>query len=149
MDSDLEAIRQARLQQLKNNEGGGNSSESSSFKPVGEHIAQFLEPKALERLSRISMVRPERAKQVEQYLTMLIQRGALRNKVSEQDLVQILDGITRNENTTKKQTAKIIFNRREEDGDEDEDLLFTSNAANTSNKKNNQENEDSDDDFFD
>ena len=85
-----------------------------------------MEPEALERLSRVSLVRPDRAQAVENYLKQLVSTGQLRNKVSEKDIVQILDGVAREQN--KKNETKIIFDRRETVEDdvelEDDDDFF-------------------------
>lgn len=82
-----------------------------SSRPAGDSIAQFLEPQALERLSRVSLVRPDRAQAVEGYLQQLISRGQVSRKISEQEIVDILNGIARDQN--RKNDTKIIFDRRE------------------------------------
>lgn len=117
MDAELQALREARLAELKR----GTSAEST---PVGASVSGYLEPQALERLSRVSLVRPDRAAAVEKYLAQLASTGQLRGKVSERDIVQILDRIAREKET------KIIFDRR--DGNDEED-----------------DEEDDGDDFFD
>lgn len=82
-----------------------------SSRPAGDSIAQFLEPQALERLSRVSLVRPDRAQAVEGYLQQLISRGQVSRKISEQEIVDILNGIARDQN--RKNDTRIIFDRRE------------------------------------
>lgn len=74
------------------------------------------------------MVRPDRAKAVEEYIMKLSQTGQLRRKMTEQELVQILNGIARDEEGLKE--TKIIFDRK--------------NAANSYAGE-----DDDDDDFFD
>lgn len=117
MDPELQALREARLAELKrgtaenNSSDGHNNNGTGSTNAVGSAIAGYLLPQALERLSRVSLVRPDRAKAVEQYLTQIISQGALTHKVTEEEIVQILHGVAREQN--KKNETKIIFDRRE------------------------------------
>ncbi|AET41093.1 Sdd2p Ecym_7249 [Eremothecium cymbalariae DBVPG len=104
MDPELQAIREARLQELKSRQAGDKRS-------TGESVQQFLEPQALERLSRVALVKPDRAQAVENYLMQMVARGVVRSKISEQQIVGILNGIARDEQ--KRKETKIIFNRRE------------------------------------
>lgn len=113
MDAELQALREARLAELKRgtSDSNGGSNGGAPQERIGSSISRFLEPEALERLSRVSLVRPDRAQAVENYLKQLVSTGQLRNKVSEKDIVQILDGVAREQN--KKNETKIIFDRRE------------------------------------
>lgn len=113
-DAELNAIRQARLQELQKNTG--QAQQLAPQLQAGAVLAQVLEPSARERLSRVRIVRPDRADAVEQYLVKMIQSGAISRKLGEQDIVEILDGLARDE---KKLTLKIVFNRREESDDDD------------------------------
>ncbi|QLL30649.1 hypothetical protein HG536_0A04650 [Torulaspora globosa] len=135
MDSELQALREARLAELKKGSPGPSSgSENGSGGAnggVGQLIAGYLQPQALERLSRVSLVRPDRAQAVEQYLARIVSQGALTHKVTEDEIVQILHGVAREQN--KKNDTKIIFDRREaaiddhevtKNGDEDDDDFF-------------------------
>jgi len=54
-------------------------------------MASVLEPEARERLARIALVKPGRAEQIEGTLIRLAQSGQLRGKVSEQELLDLLD----------------------------------------------------------
>lgn len=56
-------------------------------------------------------MRPDRAQAVEGYLKQLISRGQVSRKISEQEIVDILNGIARDQN--RKNDTKIIFDRRE------------------------------------
>ncbi|KAK6202952.1 putative programmed cell death protein [Scheffersomyces amazonensis] len=132
-DAELTAIRQARLAELQKNAANPSSSSGGAGGAGGNGgaldsaLAQILEPSARERLSRVRIVRPERAQQVEQYILQLYRNGAINRKLTEQDIVQILDGLSRDSN--QKQSSKIIFDRKPTDLDNDL--------------------EDDDDDFFD
>ena len=74
------------------------------------------------------MVRPDRAKAVENYIGKLAQSGQLRRKMTEKELVQILDGIARDQDLQNQ--SKIVFNRKNaansyggDDDDEDDDFF--------------------------
>ena len=56
-------------------------------------------------------MRPDRAQAVEGYLKQLISRGQVSRKIGEQEIVDILNGIARDQN--RKNDTKIIFDRRE------------------------------------
>ncbi|QLQ78217.1 hypothetical protein HG537_0A04640 [Torulaspora globosa] len=135
MDSELRALREARLAELKKGSSGPNSGSENggggATGGVGQVIAGYLQPQALERLSRVSLVRPDRAQAVEQYLARMVSQGALTHKVTEDEIVQILHGVAREQN--KKHDTKIIFDRREaaiedhvmnKNDDEEEDDFF-------------------------
>lgn len=70
-----------------------------------------MESEALARLSRVALVRPDRAQAVEAYLHEVLSRGAIRSKITEQQVVGILNNIAREEQ--KRRDTKIIFDRRE------------------------------------
>lgn len=145
MDAELQAIREARLAQLKNNSGGTNGDRNSGANnrggensaPVGAAIANFLEPQALERLSRVALVRRDRAQAVETYLKKLIATNNVTHKITEAEIVSILNGIAKQQNS--QNNSKIIFERK----DFSEDL----NSFDKQNAKN--DDDEDDDDFFD
>lgn len=145
MDAELQAIRDARLAQLKGGNGSnsangnvsnGNNNTNSGNANIGSSMAPFLEAGALERLSRVALVRPDRATAVEQYVKQLVSTGQLTHKINEQEIVQILNGVAREQN--KQTETKIIFDRK--------DKGMAMQAATTNNKN---EQYDSEDDFFD
>lgn len=112
-ETELNAIRQARISELQKNESLKNSSPQEQHK--FQVLAQVLEPSARERLSRVRIVRPERADQVEQYLIKMISMGGITRKIGEKDIVEILDSISRDE----KKGSKIVFERRQDSDDDD------------------------------
>ncbi|QEU58102.1 hypothetical protein KDRO_A01160 [Kluyveromyces lactis] len=132
MDDELRAIREARLRELKQ-QSGGTSESANNGSNDGQTQAilnQILDSNAQERLSRVALVRPERVKAVEAYLLQMVRSGAIRNKLTEQDIVGILESVGRDEQ--KRNTTRIIFDRREkgtasssvdQDGDEDDDFF--------------------------
>ncbi|XP_027015149.1 programmed cell death protein 5 isoform X3 [Tachysurus fulvidraco] len=81
-------------------------------------LAQVLDQSARARLSNLALVKPEKAKAVENYLIQMAQYGQLGGKISESGLIDILEKVS--QQTEKKITVK--FNRRRVmDSDEDEE----------------------------
>lgn len=141
MDAELQALRDARLAQLKGNGNNNGGSQANSHngggaptQSIGASVAPFLEANALERLSRVALVRPDRAQAVEQYVKQLVSTGQVQRKITEEQIVQILNGVAREQN--KQNETKIIFDRKDK-----------SNIEMDSSNKN--ETYDSEDDFFD
>jgi len=62
-----------------------------TLKKMSSHI---LEPNAKERLSNLRLVKPEIAMQLELYLTQLFQAGQIREKITDDQLVSILNSLT-------------------------------------------------------
>ncbi|PVH13539.1 uncharacterized protein CXQ87_001645 [Candidozyma duobushaemuli] len=116
-EAELNAIREARLAELQKNSGqqSARSDEKISV------LSQVLEPSARERLSRVRIVRPDRADAVEQYLVKMISMGSIRRKLGEQDIVEILDSLSRDEK--KASSSQIVFDRKHLDDDDDDDFF--------------------------
>ncbi|CAG8744017.1 38091_t:CDS:2 [Gigaspora margarita] len=123
-DPELEAIRQARIRELQATAaagGGSKSSEDDGEKKRQQEetrqtlLTQILDNEARERLARISIVKAEKARTVEDLLIRMAQSGQLRGKVSESQLIDLLQQI----NQQQKPEKKIVYNRRkfEEDSD--------------------------------
>ncbi|KGQ81056.1 programmed cell death protein 5 [Candida albicans L26] len=133
-DAELNAIRQARLAELQRNAAGGGSSTNPSSSSSGgaQDSAQenmtitilnrVLTNEARERLSRVKIVRPDRAQAVENYIIKLYSMGQIHQKLGEKDIVQILDGLSRD--SQQKQQTKITFNRKNIAGDDEDDDDF-------------------------
>lgn len=134
-DAELNAIRQARLAEFQRNAAGGGSSTNPSSSSSGgaQDLAQenmtitilnrVLTNEARERLSRVKIVRPDRAQAVENYIIKLYSMGQIHQKLGEKDIVQILDGLSRD--SQQKQQTKITFNRKNiAEDDEDDDDFF-------------------------
>lgn len=123
-DAELNAIRSARLSELQKNSGQAPADQGGDKKDDMKlsMLSQILETSARERLSRVRIVRPDRADAVEQHIIKLAATGNITRKLSENDIVEILDGISRDE---KKQTqSKIVFDRKTTNIDSDEDDDF-------------------------
>ncbi|KAI6381819.1 hypothetical protein MCOR25_001050 [Pyricularia grisea] len=129
-DADLEQIRKARLEQLKAQSGGakaggggGNQGQAEQRKQQEAEarssiLNQILHPEAMDRLGRIRMVKESRAIEVENRLIMLAQSGQLRQKVTEEQLKELLNAVA-----DKKEEEKIVVSRRKGWADDDDDLL--------------------------
>nr|XP_033799539.1 programmed cell death protein 5 [Geotrypetes seraphini] len=123
-DEDLEAIRKQRLSELQARHGD-NSSDQAQQEAAKQRetemrnniLAQVLDQAARARLSNLALVKPEKAKAVENYLIQMGRFGQLSGKVSEPGLIEILEKVS--QQTEKKTTVK--FNRRKVmDSDEDD-----------------------------
>lgn len=80
-------------------------------------LDQILHPEAADRLGRIRMVKESRATEIENRLLMLAQSGQLRQKVTEEQLKELLNAVADN-----KEEEKIVVSRRKA-WDDDDDLL--------------------------
>ncbi|XP_062405166.1 programmed cell death protein 5 isoform X1 [Sardina pilchardus] len=133
-DDELEAIRRQRMAELQSKHGGLawnpmdlNSSNDQQGQQEAQQreadmrnsiLAQVLEQSARARLSNLALVKPDKAKAVENYLIQMGRMGQLGGKISESGLIEILEKVS--QQTDKKTTVK--FNRRRVmDSDEDDD----------------------------
>jgi DNA-binding TFAR19-related protein (PDSD5 family) len=83
-------------------------------------LNQILEPEAADRLGRIRLVKESRAADVENRLIMLARSGQLRQKITEDQLKELLGSVAE----SKKDEEKIVVSRRKGGwDDEDDDLL--------------------------
>ncbi|EPS63630.1 hypothetical protein M569_11154, partial [Genlisea aurea] len=92
-DPELEAIRQRRMQELMAQRGVGNNAQNSEKQKVQEEakreaeeqrqmiLAQILTPEARQRLARIALVKPEKARGVEDVIIRAAQVGQIAEKV--------------------------------------------------------------------
>ncbi|WWD08753.1 hypothetical protein V865_006866 [Kwoniella europaea PYCC6329] len=95
-------------------------------------IAAMLEPAARERLSRISLTRPQLAAQVEDLLVRMGQQGQIRGQVTDEALKGLLEQVSNpppSKNTTPAVSAGgrtkslgggITIQRKRDDSDSDE-----------------------------
>ncbi|KAL2930707.1 Programmed cell death protein 5, partial [Bienertia sinuspersici] len=122
-DPELDAIRQRRMQELMAQRGlGGENSQQNPEQQKAQDeakreaderrqmmLAQILSAEARERLSRIALVKPEKAKGVEDVVLRAAQMGQIVEKVSEERLISLLEQIN---TQTAKQTKVTIQRRR-------------------------------------
>ncbi|KAM8946261.1 programmed cell death protein 5 isoform 1-T1 [Pelodytes ibericus] len=123
-DPELEAIRKQRMSELQSKQPDAASDQSRQEAKQREDdmrnniLAQVLSQGARARLNNLALVKPEKAKAVENYLIQMARYGQLGGKLSEQGLIEILEKVS--QQMEKKTTVK--FNRRKVmDSDEDDD----------------------------
>ncbi|GFG21912.1 uncharacterized protein C23C4.09c [Aspergillus udagawae] len=130
-DAELEEIRRARLAQLQQQQGGsrgagGDTQDEQRRQAEAERrsaiLNQILEPEAADRLGRIRLVKESRAIDVESRLIMLAQTGQIRQKVSEEQLKELLNAIAENQRKDEEE-QKIVISRRKGGWDDEDDLL--------------------------
>lgn len=131
-DSELDAIRQRRMQELMAQRGGGGGggggapqnleqqqAQEEQQREAAERrqmmLARVLSSEARERLARIALVKPDKAKGVEDVILRGAQYGQITEKVSEERLIQLLEQI--NEQTQKN--TKVVIQRRRNVLDDD------------------------------
>ncbi|XP_021764132.1 DNA-binding protein DDB_G0278111-like [Chenopodium quinoa] len=129
-DPELEAIRQRRMQELMAQCGGGGSGSQQNpeqqkaqeeAKMEAEErrqmmLAQIISSEARERLSRIALVKPEKARGVEDVILRAAQMGQIVEKVSEEKLISLLEQI----NTQTAKQTKVTIQRRRSVLDDDD-----------------------------
>ncbi|RPD59173.1 DNA-binding TFAR19-related protein [Lentinus tigrinus ALCF2SS1-6] len=126
-DPELAAIRAARMNQLQQQGGSSAQGEEDSGKKAAEEqmrrdlLATILDTAARERLARIALVSPDRAHQIEAILLRMAQTGQLRGRVSEEQLIQLLDQIDGADSKSTPAKGAIIFQHRKGGFDDDDD----------------------------
>ncbi|CAO3615981.1 unnamed protein product [Cunninghamella blakesleeana] len=137
-DDELQAIRARRLAELQGGQqksgfsgsptglptSGSSSKEDEDKKGQMEEMRrtmlfQILDNSARERLARIQMVKAEKARAVEDLLIRMAQTNQLRNKVTEAQLIDLLEKINQQEPSASQ--TRVVFNRRKFDDDSDDD----------------------------
>ncbi|CAG5025860.1 unnamed protein product [Parnassius apollo] len=126
-DPELEQIRQQRLAQLQSQHGGtGDPSHAKAqeekMKAMEEAkhsiLAQVLSQDARARLNTIKIGKPEKGAMVENMICRMAQMGQVRGKISEQELIQLLESVNQQ---MPKSTSTVKFDRRRAALDSDDD----------------------------
>ncbi|TGJ68197.1 hypothetical protein EYR41_007262 [Orbilia oligospora] len=126
-DDDLQKIRQARLQQLQQEQGssGGAQSDQQGAQREAETearksmLSQILTPEANDRLGRIALVKADRARDLENRLIMMARAGQIRQRITDTELRGMLESASGAEG--KKEEGKVVFRRRGGGFDDDDD----------------------------
>ncbi|OAD57573.1 Programmed cell death protein 5 [Eufriesea mexicana] len=125
-DPELEAIRQQRLAQLQSQYKGNNVGNKQAMEEKMQQmedmrnsiLSQVLDQSARARLNTLSLGKPEKGKMVEDIILSMAQRGQLRGKLDENELINLLESV--NQQTQRKTVVK--FDRRRAALDSDDDL---------------------------
>jgi len=71
-------------------------------------------------VSRIALVSPERSRQVETILARMAQSGQLRGRVSEEQLIELLDQMENSQSQAAAKKTTIVYQRRRDFDDDDD-----------------------------
>ncbi|KAF9001874.1 PDCD5-related protein [Cyathus striatus] len=85
-------------------------------------MATILDSAARERLSRIALVSPERSKQIESILVRMVQSGQIRGRMSEEQLINLLDQMEQVQGKSLNNKPAIVYQRRK--GLDEDDFDF-------------------------
>jgi len=120
-DDELEAIRQRRIAELMARQGGDGDGRTSEQQQQQEQqqrqeaeerrkmmLQQVMEMEARERLSRIALVKPDKAKAVEDLILQMATRRQLQERVNEDRLIQLLEQV----NMQTSQNTRVTIQRQ-------------------------------------
>ncbi|XP_013140092.1 PREDICTED: programmed cell death protein 5 [Papilio polytes] len=126
-DPELERIRQQRLAQLQAQHGGtGDPNQAKAQEEKmramedAKHsiLAQVLSQDARARLNTIKLSKPEKGAMVENMICRMAQMGQLSGKISESELIELLQSVNQQ---MPKTTSTVKFDRRRAALDSDDD----------------------------
>jgi programmed cell death protein 5 len=80
-----------------------------------------MAPEAVERLARVAIVKPENARAVEDHLLRLARSGKLSAKITEDDVIRILDELSKQAGAGGGAAKKVVITRKKRDEDDDDD----------------------------
>merc|ERR1712216_1021488 len=75
-----------------------------------EMLTRLMAPEAKERLNRISLVKPDKARKLEDMVLMMAQRNQLREALSDSQLKQMLEQIS--DSGGDDSSSKVVIDRR-------------------------------------
>lgn len=111
--------------------GGGAGAEQAAQRDAQRQsiLQQAMTPDALARLRRVKIVKKERASAVEAMIANMAISGKMDSKVTEGQLIEMLEGIVGAQQQKKNDAGKIKIQRKkynfdsDDDDDNDDDLL--------------------------
>ncbi|CCX06903.1 PDCD5-related protein [Pyronema domesticum] len=123
-NDELAKIRAARMAELQGGaqqggQGGGNDQAAQEADSRKQIITQICTPEAADRLGRIAMVKADRARDLESRLIMLARSNQLRGRVTDDDLLKLMDMVDKGQKESGQ--GDIVFQRRRGVLDDDED----------------------------
>ena len=110
--------------------GGTGSGEDKSEEQAAQRhgmLSQILDSSARDRLRRIALVKADRARAIEDLVLDMARRGQIRQRVTEPELVGLLEEISSREKDNETAggsgagRGKISFQRRRDSFDDDWD----------------------------
>jgi programmed cell death protein 5 len=119
--SSLNGLNSSNLSSVQSSGGSGDNNEAKQAEMEARKqmlINQLLTPEAAERLARIAIVKPDKANEVGSMLLSMAQRGQLTEKIGEERLIGMLNGISEGE---KKKSTTISFQRKKYSGDDSDE----------------------------
>ncbi|KAJ6488531.1 PDCD5-related protein [Mycena polygramma] len=120
MEGQIPQTNPAQQQQGGEDEAAKRAQEEQMRRDV---MATVLDTAARERLSRIALVSPERSKQIEGILMRMVQSGQLRGRVTENQLIDLLEQMEDAQGGGKAASKKsTISYQRRKDPDDDFDF---------------------------
>eukprot|EP01130_Rhizamoeba_saxonica_P006739 TRINITY_DN2690_c0_g1_i2.p1 TRINITY_DN2690_c0_g1~~TRINITY_DN2690_c0_g1_i2.p1 ORF type:complete len:133 (+),score=27.50 TRINITY_DN2690_c0_g1_i2:86-484(+) len=87
-------------------------------------LSQVLLPEAMQRLQRISIVNPQNARAVENYLLQSARSGRIRSKIGESELIGLLEQVS-----TQTKGPSVKIKRKAYDSDDDLGLTESSGSS--------------------
>jgi len=104
-------------------QGGEDEAKRAQEEQMRRDImAGVLDTGSRERLSRIALVSPERSRQIESILLRMAQSGQLRGRVSEAQLIELLEQMEEGQGKTTAAKKTTILYQRRKDFDDDFDI---------------------------
>jgi programmed cell death protein 5 len=100
VDDELAELRRRKMEQLQRQAYDQQAMEEEVERQrqiesqIHIVLMEILEPEARERLNTIKLTRPEFAKAVEQQLVMLAQSGRIRQRITDEQLKELLKQLT-------------------------------------------------------
>ncbi|KAH7910633.1 PDCD5-related protein [Hygrophoropsis aurantiaca] len=107
-------------------QNGAQGGEEEAKRKVAEEemrrdmMATVLDTAARERLSRIALVSPERSRQIEMIIMRMAQSGQIRGRVSEQQLIDLLEQMEDAQSKSSAKKTTIVYQRRRDFDDDDD-----------------------------
>ncbi|SAM84696.1 related to Programmed cell death protein 5 [Ustilago bromivora] len=149
-NDELQAIRAARMAELRGSGGGAGPSAGGPPGPAGfdggsgrasstgggknqeeqaaqqeemkrQMLSRILDAEARERLSRIGLVKPQKAREITDLLIRMAQSGQIRGRITEDQLIGLLDQV--DQASAAESAGKITFTRKKT-VQEDDDSIF-------------------------
>lgn len=100
-DDELAELRRRKMEELQRQQMEQQAMEQQAVQQeqqleaqIQSILKQVMEPEARERLNTIRLTRPEFARAVEQQIVMLAQSGRLRQKITDEQLKNLLQQLT-------------------------------------------------------